>query len=173
MQSEAEATKHCKGLCGQYPEYAPMRKQLFLTGSRAPSRLPSRVQSLCNTSLETFLHSATDTAHPQSTATQNGFAAKIQILEPTLMKPLSRLLADPHTEEDESEAEDQAESEPPSPCAEKGTRNLQSMYQKLYPGKDTNDFADVEQGFTDITAAINYATQATELVISQYYPVIS
>ena len=137
MQSEAELTRQSKRLSGQNLEYTSCSKQPSLAGSRAPSRIPSRIQSPSNTPSDTFLHSAADTEDPQSTPTQKGNAAAIQIVEPTLIKPLGRLSADPDSEDDASEPpEYEPESEPASPYAKKAIKHLQRMYQKLYSSKD-------------------------------------
>lgn len=63
------------------------------------------------------------------------------------MKPLGRLSTDPDSEEDKYDSEDEQESEPPSTYAAIAIVHLQSMYQKLYTGKQTKDFADRWQGF--------------------------
>ena len=106
-----------------------------------------------------------------STPTYKGKAREIQILEPTPLKPLSRLSADPDSEEDESEPEDEPESEPPSSYAENGIRHLERIYYKLYPVKDPQNFADRWPGFGELSAAINETTQATQPVILAQYPV--
>ena len=92
-------------------------------------------------------------------------------MEPTHRKPLSSLSADSHCEEEKFEPDDEPDPEPPSPYAEKAIRHLQSMYQKLYPCKDPKDFADRWQGFAEITAAIDKATEAQQSVIRVQYPV--
>ena len=74
------------------------------------------------------------------------------------MKPLGSLPADPDSEQEESEPENEPQSEPLSPYAEKAIRHLESMHQKLYPGKESKDFVDGWQGFVEITAAIDEAT---------------
>ena len=162
MQSEAEATRESKTLRGQNLQYAPMSKQPYLTGFRAPFRLSSRVHIPSNTPPERFLHSVAGTEDPQSTPAQKGKAPQIQIMEPTLMKLLGRLSADPVSGEQESQPKDEPESEPASPYAETGTRHLQSTYQKVYPGKDPKDFADGWQGFAEITAPMH--TSAKTLI---------
>ena len=63
-------------------------------------------------------------------------------MEPTLILPLGRLLADPTSEEDESEPDDEAESEPSSLYAEKAIGHLLSIYQKLFSGKAPEAFTD-------------------------------
>ena len=171
MESEAEATRQSKRLSGQNSEYALMRKHSSFIAYSAPSRLPSSVQSPSNTPSETFLPSAADTEDPQSTPTQKGKAPEIQIMEPTPMKLLGRLAADPESEEAESMPEDKPDSEPPSPYPEKVIRHLQSMYQELYAVKDPKNFADGWQGFAEITAAIDKATHAKQPVIPVQYPV--
>ena len=106
-----------------------MRKYTSLRGSSAPSTYPRRVPSPGNTSPETFLHSAADTEDPQSTPTQKDNAPEVQMMEPTPMKSLLRLSANPDSEEDESEpANDEPESEPASPDAKKTSNHLQTMY---------------------------------------------
>ena len=92
-------------------------------------------------------------------------------MEPTPLTPLSRLSADPDSEEDQSEPEDETESEPPSSYAENAIRHLESIYQKLYPVKDPQNFADRWPGFGELSAAIKETTQATQPVILARYPV--
>ena len=135
-----------------------MHKQPLLKACRAPSRLTSWLQCPSNTPTETFLHSAADTQNSASTLPQKGIGLEIKIIEPTLIKALGRLLADPTSEEDESESEDEAESEPPALYAAKAIRHLLSIYQKHYTGKDSKAFTDGLQGFADITPAIDPAT---------------
>ena len=148
-----------------------MRKYTSLRGSCAPSTYPSRVPSPGNTPPETFLHSAADTKDPQSTPTQKDKAPEVQMMEPTPMKSLVRLSANPDSEEDESEpADDEPESEPASPDAKKTSNHLQTMYQKLYSVKATNNFADGWHGFAENTASIDKATQAKQPVIPGHYP---
>ena len=125
MESEAERTRQSMRLRGQNPEYAPMSEQLSLADSKAPFRIPTRVQSPSNTPSESFWHSAVDTEDPPSTPTQKSQKPEIQIMEPTPEKPLGRLSAASDSEDDESEpSEDEAESEPASPYAKQAIKHL-------------------------------------------------
>ena len=49
-------------------------------------------------------------------------------------------------------------------------RHLQDRYQELYSDKDRKDFADGWQGFREITAAMDTATQAKQTDIPVQYP---
>lgn len=167
IQSEAEATRQCNRLRGQNSEFPVMSIQPSLAGSRLRSRLSSRVQRPSNTPPAKFLYSVAETVETETTPTQEGKSPEIQILEPTPMKPLTRLSADPDSEEPQA----YSESEPPSPHVKQAVKHLKCLYQKLYPSEDSKEFADGWQAFAEITEAIDRATKSNQPVILGQFPV--
>ena len=138
-----------------------MSKQTCWKCSRAPCRVPIMVQSPGNTPTGTFLYSAAATEDPQATTTAKEKALQIQNIQPTPINALAGFSADTDSVEDECEPEDEPESKSPSPYVGKPIRQLKCMYQKVYDGKDTKDFAHRWQGFALITPAIDKGTQVS------------